>query len=361
MAVKCIEARKGPFIASIKATGRLISRKSEIVKSLYAGIVRDNGFEDGAHVHQSAHIAFVVPPDEIRKKKEIDLDLAELDLALIKEQRLQAEELFNAKAASEREVNELKIRQRKQEALVENLREELSEKTIAAPFAGLFVEKRFHGGDRINAGTELFTLIDTRAAAVEAKVHQIDVPKIRSGQAVTLRSEIFRQPHAGSIKEISTVTARQNTSGYGESYSSFFTVYIQVDSLAPEELRIGASVDVEIVLSEKQDVISIPLECVRFDGPTDEEASEHVTFNPFVTYTIQRRPPRRTSAEARNEEPAFHRSIFINENGIARKRVITTGDANENFIEIVSGLKEGELIIAIGNAEISDGTKLRMQ
>jgi RND family efflux transporter MFP subunit len=359
--VSCIEVHKGGFVASVNATGRLISRKTEAVKSLYAGIIRDEGFENGAEVRKGETIAVIIPPEEVRRKKQTDLELAKLDLALVTEQQLQAEELLKAKAASEREVNELKIRQRRQEAQVENLRDELSEKPVRAPFAGLLLEKRFHNGDRIGAGAELFTLVDARAVVIEAKVQQFDLPKIHLGQRAHLRSEIFRLPHWGKITEISTITARQNTSGYGESYSSFFNVYIQIDSLAPEELRIGAVVEVEIVLQEKPDAIAIPLECVRFEGAVREESPKPFAFNPFVPYRASHRRMEDLPTNGLSEPQAIHRYVFINENGIAQKREIATGSANEHLVEVLFGLREGEMVVTVGNVEITAGAKLKMR
>ncbi|MGH7600375.1 MAG: efflux RND transporter periplasmic adaptor subunit [bacterium] len=361
VAVSCIEVHKGRFVASVNATGRLISRKTEAVKSLYAGIIRDNGFENGAEVRKGETIAVITPPEEVRRKKQIDLELAKLDLALVSEQRLQAEELLKAKAASEREVNELKIRQRRQEAQVENLREELSAKPVLAPFAGLLLEKRFHNGNRIGAGAELFTLVNARAAVIEAKVQQFDLPKIHLGQRANLRSEIFRLPHWGTIAEISTITARQNTSGYGESYSSFFNVYIQIDSLAPDELRIGAVVEVEIVLQEKPAAIAIPLECVRFEGAAREESPTTFNFNPFVPYRASRRRMETPPANGLNESQAIQRFVFINENGVAHKREIVTGLANEHLVEVLSGLQEGEMVVTFGSVEITAGAKLKVR
>lgn len=210
-------------------------------------------------------------------------------------------------------------------------------------------------------GAELFTLVDARAVVIEAKVQQFDLPKIHLGQRANLRSEIFRLPHLGKITEISTITARQNTSGYGESYSSFFNVNIQIDSLAPEELRIGAVAEVEIVLQEKPDAITIPLECVRFEGAVREESPKPFAFNPFVPYRASRRRVESPPANGLNEPQAIHRYVFINENGVAHKREIVTGLVNENLVEVLSGLQEGEMVVTVGSVEITAGTKLKMR
>ncbi len=360
VAVKCIEVRKGPFVASVQATGRLISRKTETIRTLYAGIIHDHGYENGEYVAKDVKLAGILPPEEIRRKKQTELELAQLDLELIKEQRLQAEELLQAKAASAREVNELKIRQRRQQAEFENLREELQVKPVLAPFAGLLAEKRFHHGDRLNAGAELFTLIDTGAVMIEAAVQQFDLPKIHVGQNARLHSEIFRQSHAGKIIEVSMMTARSNNSSNNETHFSFFTAYIQVNSLVSEELRLGATVEAEIVLAEKTEAISIPLECIHFENSNQDDSPSQSTFNPFLPFRFsrQREMPEMPNQIAPGE---ISRYVFVVENGLAHKKEIVTGAGNTQFIEVLKGLQEGEWIVVVSQQEIVEGAKLKLR
>jgi RND family efflux transporter MFP subunit len=356
--VTCIEARKSAFVVSVRAEGRLLSRKTETVRALSAGIIRDEGIANGVRVVKGARLAMIQPLEEVRKKKQIELELAELDLALITEQRLQAEELLQAKAASEREVNELKIRQRRQEAQVQSLREELSEKIVSAPFAGLLVEKRFQHGDRINADAELFTLVDTQTLIIEAKMHQSDLPKVRLGQSAVLRSEIFQRAHVGKVVEIASMTAQQNNEGLGASNSSFFNVYAQIDGLATEELRLGAHVEVEVILAEKPNTLSVPLECVHIEGAEENEVPRSFSFNPFAPRGYSQLHDGRAMSLGDNGAARLLRHVFVNDNGVARKRAITTGAANEHAVEVLSGLREEELVIVAAPVEIQDDMKV---
>ena len=356
--VKCIPVRRGPFTASVQATGRLLSRKTEVVKSLYGGIIADAGHENANYVELGALLASVTLPEEVRTKKEVELELAQLDLELITEQLLQSEELFKAKAVSEREVNELRIRKRKQEAQVENIHEDLIAKTIPAPFSGLLAEKRFHHGDRIGAGAELITLIDTSRIVVEARVHQIDLPRIHLSQEANLHSEIFTRSHVGQVVEISAMTERQNNTGWGEGISSFFKVHLKVAGLDPSELRIGAAVQVEIVLYDKPEAIAIPLECVQFEGRTISSSSRPVSYNPLMPFSARRRFPNNGDSEIDAGKAKIGRYVWMNENGVAVKRTIVTGEANESMVEVISGLQEDEVVAISGNREIAEGMKI---
>ena len=48
-------------------------------------------------------------------------------------------------------------------------------------------------------------------------------------------------------------------------------------------------------------------------------------------------------------------SIFINDNGTAKKQKVTIGETNENNIEITSGIKAGDAIICSNTSTLQDG------
>jgi multidrug efflux pump subunit AcrA (membrane-fusion protein) len=53
--------------------------------------------------------------------------------------------------------------------------------------------------------------------------------------------------------------------------------------------------------------------------------------------------------------------VYCYVEGIARRRAVETGDSDGNRVEIRSGLKEGEEIIAQIPAEIVDGSRVRLR
>lgn len=123
--------------------------------------------------------------DRELQQKQQQLKLAEIDLQLLREQRLQGEELFQARAISERELKEMKIREYKQEVYVQDIKEEIADKDIVASFDGVIMNKKFNHLDRVFSGTELFTLVDVHDIGVELPVFQEDTNKVIVGQNVS--------------------------------------------------------------------------------------------------------------------------------------------------------------------------------
>ena len=50
----------------------------------------------------------------------------------------------------------------------------------------------------------------------------------------------------------------------------------------------------------------------------------------------------------------------VDEENRARQREVELGIENSNYVEILSGVKEGEVVITKGNTLVSDGTLVRV-
>jgi RND family efflux transporter MFP subunit len=55
-----------------------------------------------------------------------------------------------------------------------------------------------------------------------------------------------------------------------------------------------------------------------------------------------------------------HKYVFIVENGKAVKRTVTTGLADDNYIEITSGLSEGDRVIIAGQSSVLPGSPVEI-
>ena len=51
-------------------------------------------------------------------------------------------------------------------------------------------------------------------------------------------------------------------------------------------------------------------------------------------------------------------SVFINDNGTAKKQKVTIGETNENNVEITSGVKDGDQVICTNTSTIQDGDEI---
>jgi RND family efflux transporter MFP subunit len=321
--VEYYEVQRGLFISSISTTGKIISRKIEIVKATSYGVILDEGYQNLNDVKKNKVIAKIRLDERELQKKQQQLKLAEIDLQLLGEQRIQGEELFQAKAISERELKEMKIREYKQEVYVQDIKEEMAAKEIAASFDGVIMNKKFNHLDRVFSGTELFTLVDVQDICVEMPIFQQDINKVSVGNNVILTSNTFNDQRHGEIIEISTLADQSTTQSYRQNTAVTFNVYSSINILPDDQILFGSNVDAKIVLEEIDNSISIPLEAILY-----REAGK-------IVYTI--------------------------ENEKAIEKLVETGHYNDDFAEIISGLSEEEKVITRGNLDVENGTKVITQ
>lgn len=52
--------------------------------------------------------------------------------------------------------------------------------------------------------------------------------------------------------------------------------------------------------------------------------------------------------------------VFVNVNGVAERRIVKLGELQAGYVEILSGLEEGEEVVTVGVVNISEGSKLNV-
>lgn len=52
--------------------------------------------------------------------------------------------------------------------------------------------------------------------------------------------------------------------------------------------------------------------------------------------------------------------VFVNVNGVAERRIVKMGELQAGYVEILSGLEEGEEVVTVGVVNISEGSKLNV-
>ena len=207
----------------------------------------------------------------------------------------------------------------------------LSKTAIASPIDGVVSRLRVREGEMVvvgiqnQPGTTLMTISDLGAINAEVRVAEADVLRVVAGQAavVTLEALPGRQ-FPGKVVEIGA--SALPVSGTGAAAREF-KVVVRLDHPDPG-LRPGLTCDVEIVTSERTNVLTVPLQSV----------------------VLRSAPPA-------GERPG----VFLLADGQARFTPVTSGVIGGLDIE-VSGVAEGaEVIVGPYQAlrDMLDGTLVR--
>lgn len=183
---------------------------------------------------------------------------------------------------------------------VETADENLTKATegITVEYDGVVTESFIKSGTVVTKGTPLFTVESSKDMKVDVGISKYDIGKIAAGQKAEIN--IAGNTYTGTVSEIKRIAEK------GSSDKPKVTVSVKFDE-PDEHVYIGLEADVTIYTDEKQGVLTIPTEAYYADDDGDY--------------------------------------CYIIKDGAVAKQYITTGVGSDDFIEIVMGLKEGDVVI----------------
>jgi len=178
---------------------------------------------------------------------------------------------------------------------------DLQKVELKAPFDGVVTDVTGSDGQTVSDGATVLTLTDPKALEVDATVVEQDFPLVAVGQSVTVYFDAL--PEATLTGKVARIVPKR-LSGAQANYM----IAISLDSIA-DHLVDGMSADASIVIDQRSGVLRLPRSVVR----------------------------------ARSDGTA-QVSVW---NGVSIvKREITVGLKGDSFTEVLSGLNEGDLVVA---------------
>lgn len=178
--------------------------------------------------------------------------------------------------------------------------------TLTAPWDGTILAVNAETGDYASLQAALITIADTSSWHIETYVDEIDVPNVHTGQTALVAIDAYPDTQfAGRVAEVGRTLVRTP-----EGLSSY---ELTVDLTNPPLTVVdGMSADATIVLSTAAHVLAVPVESILIEGTT--RYVMRVTQQTGTTVT-------------------------------AEKAEVTVGLEGEDYVEVASGLKEGDHII----------------
>lgn len=209
---------------------------------------------------------------------------------------------------------ELSLKQRENSLL--DAEEKLADYFIRAPFSGTIAQLEAKKGDSVSPSTILGTLI-TKQKIAEISLNEVDIAQIKNGQKVTLTFDaVPTLTISGEVAEVDAIgTVAQGVVTY--------KMKIAFDT-QDERVKTAMSVSAAIITEVKSDVLLVPNSAVKSQGN-----------NRFVEVPAE----------------SFQVQSSLNPGGVTlsqppNRQTVETGVSNDEFTEIISGLKEGDIVVA---------------
>ena len=169
---------------------------------------------------------------------------------------------------------ELSANTDQQRLQVDALADQVEKGTVVAPFDGVITAVNVKQGDTYLQGV-IVTVQDCSSYEIEAEVGEYDIPDIKLGQKVLIKTEATREQELeGTVVFVSpTATAADMMSGMQMSTSTDPTYEIRISVDTPSDrLRLDMTASLSIIIEERERALTVPYNAVQ----TAEDGSHFV-------------------------------------------------------------------------------------
>jgi membrane fusion protein (multidrug efflux system) len=296
----------GPWSDSIEALGTASARESLAITAKVSETVGQVHFDSGDSVRAGEVLVTLSNGAQLAGLNEANADFKEAQQLLDRQQALAQRQLV---AASQLDLQRASRDAAK--ARLEQIRAQLSDRVIAAPFAGVLGLRQVSPGSLVTPGTVITTLDDISRIKLDFSVPERYLPTLAVDREITARSDTW--PGEEFRGRITSVGSRV------DPVTRAIAARAEFDN--PEgRLRAGMLMAVRIYLPARE-AVSIP-----------EIAVVQVARDAFV--------------------------YLAKADGTVEQLKVQLGERRDGRVEIVQGLKVGDRIVIDGTVKLRPGSKI---
>ena len=212
--------------------------------------------------------------------------------------------------------SEIPLRVASLEHRVAQLSAQVEAATITAPFGGTVYRTEFKKGEMVRVGDPILWLADLGRLRVRANVDQVDLGRVRAGQAMRITSNAYPdRSWSAVVSELVPHVVIKDNRSVAEGLA---LVKPPTEGLIP-----GMTVDVDIVVDDVAEALQVP---------------------PTAVYTADGEP-----------------YVFRVEGGRAERTPVVLGRSSVRAVEILQGLEADDRVIVSASNDLTDGTRVEAQ
>lgn len=183
--------------------------------------------------------------------------------------------------------------------------------TITSPISGTVIEKNYKAGDKMD-GMEsgaLAVIFDLSSLKLQINVNELDIDKVQAGQTVEITAQALPgQVFTGQVERVSI---------NGTTTNGFTTYPVTITVSDYGELKPGMNVSATIQCETAKDVLCVPVSAVN----------------------------RGNTVLVPGEGAMSQDGAAVADPSKLEERTVTLGLSDDAYIEVTSGLEEGEIVL----------------
>ncbi|MCB1681104.1 MAG: efflux RND transporter periplasmic adaptor subunit [Rhodospirillales bacterium] len=303
-AYEIAKVEKGKAVEAVYATATVEPVTWAAIAPIMTGRITEINVQEGDQV-KTGEVLARLDDSDIRAQLDENRALETFYKAEVE----RAEKLIKTGALSEDKYDQRKTNLTQSRARIDMLEQQIRQLALTAPMDGTVLWRDVELGEVKEAGKPLFWVGRPLPLRLEAEVDEEDIPKIKSGQTVLITADAF----PGEVME----GLLHWVSPKGDPVNKSYRVYVSL----PEDtkLMIGMTVETNAIVQEKDGALLAPAGAVTGDG---------------YVWRAESRGGKRYSAH---------------------KIPVKAGIHGEKNIEILEGVKEGDVLILPPFDDLQDG------
>jgi RND family efflux transporter, MFP subunit len=176
--------------------------------------------------------------------------------------------------------------------------------TLTAPCDGTIVAVNTTDGGSVDANQTIVTIAKNSSVSMSVSLSEDDITNVKIGQQAQVTLSAYEgQTFDAAVESIAASPARSG------SASVSYTVTVKLTGEVPDEIFIGMSGEVTVIQKQQKNVLYVP--------------DQAITFENGVSSVLVKK-----------------------QDGTQEKTTVTTGFSNGRYVEVSSGLQEGETVLA---------------
>lgn len=207
--------------------------------------------------------------------------------------------------------------------------DQMGDYVITSPISGTIIEKNYKAGDKLEVGKQLCTVFDLSYLKMTMNIDELDVGKVQVGQQVTVTADAAEgKTYTGTVTKI-------NINGTTNNGVTSYPVTVQIDEY--DGLLPGMNVNARIVVQSKENVLAVPVGAVS-------------RGNIVLVQSAAGTPDAKGEDEEDAEAPSAPGNAVAGVPAGFEYKQVELGITDKTYIEITSGLSEGETIAIMPDA-----------
>ncbi len=366
------KVERGNVVISISATGTVDPITYVDVKSKASGEIIALPIQAGDRVKKGQLIAKIDPTDiqNSYNKAKSDLDVAIATHKQVELDLKRQQELHDKGLSSDKDLETVQMALEQAKAGEVDARvglalvaKQLHDAVMLSPMDGVVLVKNVSVGQiiasgisAVSGGTTIATIADLSKVYIHSGVDETDIGKVAIGQKVLVTPDAY--PDSVLVGEVEAIQPQATT----VQNVTTFQVTATVEN-KNELLFSGMNVNTEIVSSERNDVLNVPVAAVK-------DFSELRTLGPSLGLKLPQRPKSaaadssaRKGRQGRPARAVGAKMVLVMNKGKLEPRKVEVGLRNLDRWEITSGVAESDsvLVIRSGKASTSNALTGRIQ